>query len=315
MVNIANWKFEDLGRFVGENVQEDSHLDFKESGAISVWDKNQRDEITKDVSAFANADGGILIYGVVEGKSRADEPVSKFEKFDVGIPTSITRESIENVLTSERFIHKKIDGLKIKTIEVPNSEGKRFYLVIDIPRSYRAPHMHNPSKRYYKRHNFKAEPMEGYEVEDIRNRTVTPQVQITFPFKMRGMEDQGAIHYYAAQFFLENVGTRSLKDFYFELHIPAVIAPDCGGALLQRPQSEIDDYETDDLDYKIFHSKPQKEILFPGQKLLLCELTYKVDDSIYSVITDYNPKFYWRIYKDDSPPDFGEEYIREIEEF
>lgn len=315
MIDISNWKFEDLEHFVVENVQEDSHLDFKESSAISVWDKKQRDDITKDVSAFANADGGMLIYGVVEGKSRAEEPVPKFEKFDGGIPTSITRESIENVLTSEHYIHKKIDGLKIKTIEAPNSEGSRFYLVIAIPRSYRAPHMHNPSWRYYKRHNFKAEPMEGYEVEDIRNRIVAPQIQITYPYRIRSMQGQGEVHFYAAQFFLENIGTRSLKDFYFELHVPALISPDCGDALLQRPQSEIDDYETEDLVYKIFHSKPQGGVVFPGQKLLLCELTYKVDDSIYDVITERNPKFYWRIYKDDSPPDSGEEYVREIEEF
>jgi predicted HTH transcriptional regulator len=48
----------DLENLIKNQVQESLHLDYKDSRAIS--DK-LRHEIAKDVSAFANADGGVII--------------------------------------------------------------------------------------------------------------------------------------------------------------------------------------------------------------------------------------------------------------
>ena len=53
----------EIDRLIRDAVQEDLHLDYKESPAI---DQGKRHEIAKDVSAFANSDGGILVYGVAE---------------------------------------------------------------------------------------------------------------------------------------------------------------------------------------------------------------------------------------------------------
>lgn len=54
---------EDIEKFIKSELPESIHLDYKESPALS---KKKRDEICKDVSAFANSDGGMLIYGVKE---------------------------------------------------------------------------------------------------------------------------------------------------------------------------------------------------------------------------------------------------------
>ena len=53
----------ELDQFIKDQVQESLHLDYKASPAI---DGSKRLEISKDVSAFANSDGGMLIYGVIE---------------------------------------------------------------------------------------------------------------------------------------------------------------------------------------------------------------------------------------------------------
>ena len=309
MIDISAWGYKELQEFVKENLSEDSHLDFKDSRAISDWTREQRGEMAKDVSSFANAGGGIIIYGAVESKPNGDQPTPQFEKFDTGITGTLKREAIEDTLTSELFIHKKIDGLVIRQIKVPGANSN-FYLVISIPMSFRAPHMHNPTKRYYKRHNFKAEPMEGYEVEDIRNRTISPQVKLTFPYKRTRMVGQGEVHYYSATFVLENVGTRTLKDYYFELRIPEIVDPDCGGKLPQALQERIDNQT-----YRVFHSLTLEKMLFPGQQLHLCTLNYKVDDHSYSMLNQYNPKFYWRLYKDDASPDIGEEFLNKMHNF
>lgn len=48
----------DIEKMIRDQVQENIHLDYKDSRAIR---KNARDDIAKDVSAFANSDGGVLI--------------------------------------------------------------------------------------------------------------------------------------------------------------------------------------------------------------------------------------------------------------
>src|ERR1039457_4117562 len=53
----------DIQQMVSDQVQENIHLDYKRSRAIH---KGARDDIAKDASAFANSDGGVLIYGVEE---------------------------------------------------------------------------------------------------------------------------------------------------------------------------------------------------------------------------------------------------------
>ena len=156
----------DLQGLITNRVQEDLHLDYKESSALA--DK-KRGEIAKDVSAFANSDGGALVYGIVEEEHlpvRIDEGVSDRE---------FNREWLENVITSN--ISPRIDGIQICPIEI--AAGRSGY-VVATPKSYRGPHQERSSKRYYKRFNFKSEPMEDYEINDVRNRrdVVLPLINI-----------------------------------------------------------------------------------------------------------------------------------------
>jgi Putative DNA-binding domain len=157
----------DLQTLISNRVQEDLHLDYKASPSIS---DNKRGEIAKDVSAFANSDGGVLVYGIEEGKDHY--PV----RVDGGIDaTHFNREWLENIVTSN--ISPRIDGLVISPIEI--TAGRCAY-VVEVPKSYRGPHQERTSKRYHKRFNFKSEPMEDYEINDVRNRrdVVQPLISV-----------------------------------------------------------------------------------------------------------------------------------------
>ena len=54
-----------LSRLVADEVEESSILEYKAPESIGRSDGKKR-EITKDISALANAAGGILIYGIRE---------------------------------------------------------------------------------------------------------------------------------------------------------------------------------------------------------------------------------------------------------
>ncbi len=157
----------DLLELVRNNIPESLHLDYKASEALS--DK-KKDEILKDVSAFANSDGGILIYGIKEDKS------TKTLSMDNGINASDRnyREWLENIVDSG--ISPKISQLRINAIQLTNGN---FAYALEVPKSTAAPHQ-SPDKKYYKRFNSKSEPMEHYEIEDIRNRSssIEPLVNI-----------------------------------------------------------------------------------------------------------------------------------------
>ena len=56
-----------LNQLIRDQVQESLHLDYKKTDSLDNTEKNKK-EISKDVSAFANSDGGIIIYGIVEKK-------------------------------------------------------------------------------------------------------------------------------------------------------------------------------------------------------------------------------------------------------
>lgn len=90
----------DIDKLIADEIQEDLHLDYKQSPAL---DPNKKNEIAKDVSAFANSDGGLLIYGIVESNNL---PVSK----DGGVDhTKFSRERLEQIISAN--ITPRIDGI------------------------------------------------------------------------------------------------------------------------------------------------------------------------------------------------------------
>lgn len=156
---------EDVEQLVANKVPEDIHLDYKRSDAVN---HNQRNEIAKDVSAFANSDGGIIVYGVVE---QGHSPV----QIDDGVDhQQFSREWLDQVIRSN--ITPRVDGIRIT--QIPLSIDRSLYAVL-IPKSFRGPHQ-APTKQYYKRYNFISVPMEDYEINDVRQRrrTVLPLVSI-----------------------------------------------------------------------------------------------------------------------------------------
>jgi hypothetical protein len=144
-------------------------LDYKASTSLAK-DSKSRDELCKDVSAFANSAGGQIVYGIEE-KNR--KPI----KIDHG--SEVTREWIEQVIDSN--VQPRIEGLAITPISVGTGH---YAYVLTIPQaSGRAPHQ-APDKKYYKRQNFQSIAMEDYEIRDALRRATTPELYVELAFAM-----------------------------------------------------------------------------------------------------------------------------------
>jgi len=183
-----DWTEKDLLELCKNQEEESLNLEFKESAALSLDVAEQKEHVTselsKDVSAMANSDGGIIIYGIKEKQKRGKPRHGLADSIDAGVdPNVITKERLENVLTSN--IRPTVDGLQIKAVPLNTQSPGRIAYVIRIPQSLRAPHQAR-EKRFYKRFNFKAEPMEEYEVRSLYFRTLAPDLELVLELAYKG---------------------------------------------------------------------------------------------------------------------------------
>ncbi|MGA7718670.1 MAG: ATP-binding protein [Bradyrhizobium sp.] len=150
------------------NVKEGLHLEYKASGAIDKKDDSKKLEMARDVSAFANADGGQIVYSMTE---KDHEPAG----LDDGVDAKVYPEIwFEQVL--QQHVTPTIAGLRPRHVPLSKS---MVAVVIDIPSTKGDPHQVSDG-RYYRRHNFNRLIMEHYEIRDAIRRTLEPALQIEF---------------------------------------------------------------------------------------------------------------------------------------
>jgi hypothetical protein len=140
---------------------ESLRLDYKET--LDISKESGKKELAKDVSSFANEQGGVLIYGVPEAR-QDDLPRPKpLAECGMEIDRGLT-ESIESILINT--VQPPLHALDIRVVDIPEIAPKHL-LLIHHPESYWKPHMFEGYgvRRYYRRGNFQAIPMSEREVE------------------------------------------------------------------------------------------------------------------------------------------------------
>ena len=144
------------------NVKESLHLEYKASDAVNKKDDKKKIEMACDVSAFANADGGQLVYGM---KEVAHEPAG----LDGGVdPKEYPEIWFEAVM--QQHVTPKLVGTVYK--HVPLSNG-RVAVVMSVPKAQGDPHQVSDG-RYYRRHSYNRLPMEHHEIKDAFTRQSSP---------------------------------------------------------------------------------------------------------------------------------------------
>ena len=98
---------EEIQQLILNQIQESLHLDYKSGDALDPL-RVRVAEIAKDVSSFANSDGGVIIYGVTEQNQLPS-------KIDDGVDHNrFSRERLEQIIQGN--ISPKIDGVEIVNI-------------------------------------------------------------------------------------------------------------------------------------------------------------------------------------------------------
>jgi hypothetical protein len=161
----------DIQRFVDEKREEDLHLEFKtkkdaQNGTPEPEDKKN---VSKCLSAFANSDGGVLIWGVkTDHRDQVDRaadcrPITEPEKFRARLADCILEAT-----------QPPVDGV---TLAVVSANGGAGFVKCLIPASDKTPHMASDN-RYYRRTSNGSRQMEHYELEDMFGRRQRPALKL-----------------------------------------------------------------------------------------------------------------------------------------
>lgn len=108
----AVWTEDEILRLIAVGQEEFLELEFKRKDSLRNSDQNKK-ELSKDISAFANTIGGTLIYGIEEDPA----PPHKAVKLDPLDPRIITKEWLEQVINSGIQAHFWIENTFSRSVQ------------------------------------------------------------------------------------------------------------------------------------------------------------------------------------------------------
>jgi hypothetical protein len=179
--------YEDIANLMKNHIEESTRLEFK--GKI---DSNNK-EIAKDISAIANAEGGIIVYGIErDDKYRAASSPGMIKK----------KGSVERL---QQIIGSHIaPPLTVRILQIPAKDEKgdssedREFIVAKIPQSLYHIHMVETTGKFYIRSNSIVREMTEAEVEkryEMRFKEKTEREDL-FEKKEKELKDQLSIDKY-----------------------------------------------------------------------------------------------------------------------
>lgn len=308
----SRWDQPELERYIEDQEEEGQYLEYKAAPSLDKSDDKKKAEITKDVSAMANAGGGMLIYGIAEyGVPNKRHLPQKLDPID---RMQFSKEWLEQVINSG--IRPRIDGLVIHPVDLDTGPTDVAY-VVTIPQSMTAHQARN--LKYYRRYNFEVLAMYDHEIRDVMHRGVLPDIVAEFGYTREIAAD--GTHHYRLTVEVRNEGFVMTNDFKLEFSFPNY-APGISTSNISsynhpyfgRVSTSKD--ESNDL-VVTFRSN---EKLFPKDSIdvgAIIQLSYWINDESYAAIRRMRQErgvlyLRWRVYADNMPFKTGEKPFNEL---
>lgn len=254
---MQDWNLDRVNRFIENKVEESTALEYKRAASLVKDSDRKKEDLVKQVTAMANAAGGMIIYGIAEYDDKSKKHVP--EKLDPIDRSEISKEWLDSIIHS---IQPCIDGVSIHPVADVDDTNKVYY-VIEVPQSHTAHQARD--FRYYRRRNFQIQPMEDYEVREVMSRKSHPLIKASIWINKRPLErgKKGKV-----LLKLKNVGTTICQQYMAALEVPVSVQGNIwfGENVQIRTADDQKNYWSFSLGQNM-----RKDPLFPGSCLILSE--------------------------------------------
>jgi hypothetical protein len=163
---------ERIRAFVEEQQEENLHLDFKLVNDARLSKPDDRKTLAKAVSGFANADGGIIVWGV-HAKENKDDIDCASRLVPISPLSALIPKLNEH---SGSAVNPIVDGVLHRAFPDVGDSG---FAATLVPASDGGPHMaKNGEDRYFKRTGDRFAKTEHFEIQDMFGRRKRPQLHL-----------------------------------------------------------------------------------------------------------------------------------------
>ena len=168
----------DFRRLVAEGCEEDLYLEFKQkedrsNGKLTDGDKRT---FSRALSGFANADGGVLVFGVATKKVEGIDRATRLKP--INAPDEFRSRLLDSIPSATQPV---VAGVRAATVCAESGAG---YVKCYIPSSDQPPHRSMRAEReYWRRVTAGFVRMEHYELADAIGRRLRPVLRLYLELK------------------------------------------------------------------------------------------------------------------------------------
>jgi hypothetical protein len=264
---------EDIKQLMSTRREEDRSLQYKNPTSL-----RDPEELSQCVSAFLNAEGGVIIIGLCEAKKTKQESLDqKIRPARIAFaPKEYTKEKVEGLILANIGFTSR-PSIKVYSVHNPRNVAKAIYLV-EIPQGDDPPYQAADGK-YYRRVGSVKYAMSHYEIGDLLARRKKPSLALTSELTDVKVEDSS--YRFSLRLFVANKGgaTARYTQFTASFANAEIESVDRGTVL------RSDDIRggTPSIQWDC-----ADRVLHPtGQRMLIADLTLKLLDNKKPCIFDY----------------------------
>lgn len=159
---------DEIRRYVDDGEQETVYTEFKKLDVSGTLTRDDRKNVAKAISGFANAAGGVVVWGVEAAKN--PDGVDCASALCPMENARLARSTLESL--TGQAVTPMIDGVEHRQFLTEDDSG---FVGTYVPQSDAGPHMAKQGEdRYYKRSGDSFRRMEHFDIEDMFGRRARP---------------------------------------------------------------------------------------------------------------------------------------------
>lgn len=303
-----------IQNLIAEKAQESLYLEFKRGDALGTQN-NRRAELVKDVSAFANATGGKIIYGIAETKENGVRVATGYAPIE---EVSITKEWVSSVIVDNTG--PRLADFDVSEVPIPGGRA----IVIDIQAAGTA-HQNLFDHKYHQRVGCVTSALTDFQIRDLMARRTRPVANVEIVIKpiTQGRD----FHRYLFSVGVSNVGLVTMEKWWIDVVLPLRALKDTrphpsmdmlrAHPLFNKMVRGIVDSKSEIESCKICYGDPfvdgRRFILHPGQShhfdagdAQIPQFILEIDQALFHALSPHEPPIQWTLFCNDSPPVSGQ---------